>query len=945
MGNENKPLWLDLKKEYIDDNFERLVGYLQKSPTADAFYLTTLELLKSRVDQVVSEVKNRTLNEGEEELEERTFHVRVLALHLLVENDGQRALVPFLTLVNELMMLVPKFAEQLYGISLERLKYSDVTSYGFSWEEVKVFNAETFAYKFIHFHTFTQNLKQPLWMNLEGMACMDQRGLHLMAVTTEKAEQLLKTGAASLDICGTNVLTESGEKLKQSMSSDLMAINEFKKDFIEAIGRVAFQSASPVQLKHYSPKERALVRITNVSGQNIYAETIDKNYSPISGLVGASKNSFVYYSLSNFSLQLKKGDVIPVHISDRMNPRFFLDETFIEFLVEDFRENYLNETHTAVLIDVRGGQYVWLMDVGVPVYTPMDENYEKGDFANVRGTRISTGAYYGKIDGSIMDYAYEDEYFDSNQARKECIKDFLVEVPEEKVEEQKVMMEPEVMDLLIRQVFVLQHYIIKPVERLKLLCLTEIMATMRCDADAAAYAVFSADYLRALVRFVNDERMEDINLRMPSSCMQSKSALLKMSIIQLLKQWGENGSDEILTNTIRQFEESWPMLAKLARLIQTSNNMREIVTDASLNVLKREIIKLLSIETEENSDLEAEKGIYLGVESGNMEFKESIVYPPNNHMQPDEHTQFNNVMRGVCAFLNSTMGGTLYLGVNDQGYVRGIQHDMDYFNIGSIDQFMRVAIQDKAIEKFGLDVMTHIRLEAMFDEQVVAIHVEPFPYHVVELNGKAYIRINAESREMDDSSRAVLMERKIFSNRDRIESYNALHQAKKEKKQVLLVGYASSHGGEIKDRKLEAFDISLGHNLVMGYEVESSLNKAFNLNRIKCVKILDTPWRHQSKHKPMKVDGFHMTGEKAISCSLQLDLMAKNLLQEEYPMLKDHISKGKTPNEWFLNTEVYNMAGIGRFYIGLAGHIQILHAPELVEYIKAYKEKYLESLG
>ena len=40
---EKTPLWLDLKKEYIDDNFEKLQAYLRDSDekgSKDAFYAT-----------------------------------------------------------------------------------------------------------------------------------------------------------------------------------------------------------------------------------------------------------------------------------------------------------------------------------------------------------------------------------------------------------------------------------------------------------------------------------------------------------------------------------------------------------------------------------------------------------------------------------------------------------------------------------------------------------------------------------------------------------------------------------------------------------------------------------------------------------------------------------------------------------------------------------------
>ena len=64
-------------------------------------------------------------------------------------------------------------------------------------------------------------------------------------------------------------------------------------------------------------------------------------------------------------------------------------------------------------------------------------------------------------------------------------------------------------------------------------------------------------------------------------------------------------------------------------------------------------------------------------------------------------------------------------------------------------------------------------------------------------------------------------------------------------------------------------------------------------------------------------------------------------LVEEYPGTKKDLTEDKKyPGTWYLNTKVYNIMGIGRFYAGLANHIEILDCPELKEYIEEYK-KYL----
>jgi hypothetical protein len=53
------------------------------------------------------------------------------------------------------------------------------------------------------------------------------------------------------------------------------------------------------------------------------------------------------------------------------------------------------------------------------------------------------------------------------------------------------------------------------------------------------------------------------------------------------------------------------------------------------------------------------------------------------------------------------------------------------------------------------------------------------------------------------------------------------------------------------------------------------------------------------------------------------------------------VSKKGDENVWYFNTDICRIEGIGRFYIGLAGHIQILEGDELKKYATEYARKYL----
>ena len=137
------------------------------------------------------------------------------------------------------------------------------------------------------------------------------------------------------------------------------------------------------------------------------------------------------------------------------------------------------------------------------------------------------------------------------------------------------------------------------------------------------------------------------------------------------------------------------------------------------------------------------------------------------------------------------------------------------------------------------------------------------------------------------------------------------------------------------------FDFTENGSSIWCYDLEKNDVRLFNIARIGYVEATKQPWANQDKHKCGNIDIFNMTGNKAIDVCLRLNLRAKNLLIEEFPRAKDCIVKECNDNSWLLTTQVYNIAGVARFYMGLANSIQIVSAPELKEYVKEFCNDHL----
>ena len=85
-----------------------------------------------------------------------------------------------------------------------------------------------------------------------------------------------------------------------------------------------------------------------------------------------------------------------------------------------------------------------------------------------------------------------------------------------------------------------------------------------------------------------------------------------------------------------------------------------------------------------------------------------------------------------------------------------------------------------------------------------------------------------------------------------------------------------------------------------------------------------------------------MAGKEDIPVTLKMTLKAKNLLIEEYPLASKYISyDGKN---WWFRGNVKDLAGVGRFVIGLADQIELIESVELHRFIIEFMERQLFKL-
>lgn len=161
---------------------------------------------------------------------------------------------------------------------------------------------------------------------------------------------------------------------------------------------------------------------------------------------------------------------------------------------------------------------------------------------------------------------------------------------------------------------------------------------------------------------------------------------------------------------------------------------------------------------------------------------------------------------------------------------------------------------------------------------------------------------------------------------------SVLYDAIKRHRLVKIMGYSSPHSKSVTDRVVEPFLMMNNNNDVRCYELSSKMNKTFKVSRMTDVLLLDLEWGNESKHKMIFTDLFMFSGEEKLPVKLRLDLLAYNLMIEEYPKSADFIEQ-ETEKSWIFTTDVASYLGISRFVLGLYGHIDVLESAGFAKYL------------
>ncbi len=867
------------------------------------------------------------------------------------ECKGEDSKVAFMALLTELRLHSSLYPQELLEMALKTLTAQEVEVSRFSYLATNDAKFDILTTQLLKACNFSTPLAEPLWFRLRGSVCVTASGLWLMA--TEQQPSALKNTPDSLTLVEKlHLLRHKEATLKQTDQNKVDALISFARDF-ETIQKTAINKPAANKKRKfvYNAGEEVPVRIKSNDGVDIMLQSIDPDYQSLEGPLVSKRQSLLYYLPEHFKRVLKQGDYLTAQLISSDPIQFCIDDSFVNFIDSDASQ-YLDHSLSALLIRENKKEYVWLDELGHPVYTDKSETHALGDVALVHIIESGRGNNIGYIKGEIEGECQEP--LNETDIREETIKDYcdciqpeesLIKATEKQPQTQ-VQLNPILLRLLAHQLVDYQKYQMKVSHRCQLLVFARALFVLLADAPSVQYIDFLIAYLKGLSDFMSDADLSAIHLKKPETCSYCSPILRRQSIIQILKEWRKNGDQEMLLGFSQDTENSQE-LRRLAEIVMAANGLRNLGLEQLIHSLKLEAIKTLQVANEGDLSLENEGRKNIGLtESQTVEFKKSVVFPPAEKQEQNYETQVRNVLRGVCGFLNSADGGTLYVGVSDNGYIYGIQDDLKALKCKSVDEYSRVYIQDRAIHEFGKEVVGgNITIKFLFENQVVAIEVKPYPYGIVKLGDVAYLRINAETRVMTPILCEQVLNAKRTANLSDNQKILDLSEAKRNKKIAILHSYASGNSGRFSDRTVEPFLIESDPkiDILQAFDVDKQAVRCFRLSRIGNVEVTTRPWVHEGLHQIQKRDAFRMTGTKSIRCLLRLNMRAYSLLIEEAPEAKSCLSKEKKTESWLLDINVYNIVGIGRFYMGLINDIEILDAPELKEYAQKMAQQIIQA--
>ena len=382
------------------------------------------------------------------------------------------------------------------------------------------------------------------------------------------------------------------------------------------------------------------------------------------------------------------------------------------------------------------------------------------EFAGIGKNFIVSCHLIGKAAGSFHIQCDINELtsfdYDLNSAFKILMEDMSVgRIPEslEVQEDEQILETDKVLDesyvreviYLIDRIAILDKDYIKSYNYL---AFARVLCMLIGWESQAAYYQGRMDIITMLHDFAKNEKVDEeklSNLENANSELFSNNILMRERFMQLqtVSYLGNSNHNDDL---YRLASEN-PWLKNLAHLCLAYNITRQDGMEKTAINIHNRIKQQLNLKGFESGL----KQYGTGEEGVDEEYKSSIVFPADEESKgPNQEKQMNEIMKVINSFLN-TVGGTLYIGVNNFGLGVGVEEDLNsplYY--GDKDKYL-LTISNAVSLKWGNIVATYIESIAFDfenkDKDVVIVKIKPLAQGI-DYDGYWYVRVGSTKRKL-----------------------------------------------------------------------------------------------------------------------------------------------------------------------------------------------------
>ena len=718
------PFWFKLEPAHIEQNLQQAVLYLARAyrdgMTRDDKLRETTDLLYRLADETAPDTGAKTI---------KIFGSAVLAS---MQDGIQEGALRFLLKLYEcLCLLVPRAVPVLAEAAVRALTGKRIVSPGFSWSDILSGDyGELFATKAAQ-NLVTDGPTRDVWYEGKGCVHTDKGTLAVFSGNCDEARSLQAKAFLSLGSPAVTFL--ANKKDKERTGAD--AFRWFLAD-----QRICRPSPKGMRL-HYVKGDTLPVRFTGIDRNgNMLVTSVHPDYEPISGVIRLDAKGTNLYRTEDLVNYLERGRVIDVTWEEDTKGvnKFSFRETLFRFIMDNLHHESLDAVCTG-----RYGKFTqWWTAKGFMVCSD-GTPYASGERKKVFITDWNDkGNIRCEVDGPST------ATFTEGETRRAMVGRFAYPRDAEiKGARRDADLTDDVRPIrsLARILLHLTSFRELLGERLDIARAAQALALLTGDAEGEQECERTVRHLENL-RFFATGDYEAIRPWVGGTCGADEATdLLLASFADDPKPSGEGDTERT---------------GAIASLVEAALILRENGLAGPQQHVKTEICRLLGIQAVEETDETTEYNF--GAESGTQEFKTSVFFAPDGAREQD---QMKTIRRVVCAFLNAPLGGTLYIGVNDEGFVSGISPDIEYMEksvkggYAGLDGYLRY-LRAAIAEAFDQEVWTTLDIRPVMDGKVVAVTVPSYEEKVVSVDGTPWYRFGSECIKIDPQFRRKLDLRK-----------------------------------------------------------------------------------------------------------------------------------------------------------------------------------------